>query len=412
MKRRHFTTLLGGTVLFPLATHAQQPGRPWRVGQVLGGPPAFVGRLSAELERQLSNLGYANGKNIVLSTRFVAPTPDAMDEAVLALLPDIDLLVAWGTIGGVAAKKFASAIPVVFLSVGAPVEIGVVESLSRPGGNITGVSFEGATETYAKRLQLLKEIVPNLGRVAVLRAQGDANVPFAMASLNASAPTLGVTLTTVDFKAADELNTAFEQVRRSQAQALLVVAGALTYPNGKRIAELALGQQLPSCYGFKETVVDGGLVSLGPDLLAMAGQGASYVDKILRGAKPADLPVQQPTRYEVYVNLKTAKALGLTIPPSILARADEVIECTGVRSQCCQESRPSLCHGPRLLRKTCLLSRCSFHRPQSKETTRLSRYARACRNLASPKGSTMHWRCALPTLSTIGCQGSPWSWPH
>jgi putative tryptophan/tyrosine transport system substrate-binding protein len=255
-----------------------------------------------------------HGKNIALLNRLVIPRPNAVEEEVVALLPNIDLLVVWGTIGGMAAKKFASSIPVVFLSVGAPVDIGLVQSLAHPGGNMTGISFEAAMETYAKRLQMLKEIIPSLSRVAVLRAQGDANVPFAMASLEKSAPTLGVTLTPIDIKTADELNTAFVEMHRSQAQALLVIAGALMYSNSKRIADLSLSYRLPSCHGFKETVADGELVSLGPDLVAMTVQAAAYIDKIARGAKPADLPVQQPTRYEVHVNLKTARALGIELP--------------------------------------------------------------------------------------------------
>jgi putative ABC transport system substrate-binding protein len=325
MRRRAFIGLLGTAVVAtcPFVVRAQQPGKQWRVGQVI---PTAAGPIATALEQQLSNLGYLREGKITLINRVAIPTPKVMEEVILTLVPDIDLLVVWGTIGGMAAKKFASAIPVVFLSVGAPADIGLVESLAHPGGNMTGITFEAATETYAKRLQILKEIVPTLSHVAVLRAQGDANVPFAMASLEKSAPTLGVTLTRIDIKAADDLDSAFAEIQRSQAQALLVIAGALTYVNSKKIADLAVSYHLPSCHGFKETVTDGGLVSLGPDIIAMAGQAASYIEKIVRGAKPADLPVEQPTRYEVHINLKTAKVLGLTIPATLLARADEVIE--------------------------------------------------------------------------------------
>jgi putative ABC transport system substrate-binding protein len=327
MHRREFITLFGGAaVAWPLAARAQQPEKAWRVGQVIVGTPTTGGHLAAALEQQLGNLGYVQGRNITLLNRFTIPTPKAMEEAVLALIPSIDLLAIWGTVGGMAAKKFASTIPVVFLSVSAPVDVGLVESLAHPGGNMTGITFEAATETYAKRLQMLKEIMPSLSRVAVLRAQGDANVLFAMASLEKSAPALGVTLTPIDIKTADDLDSAFAEMQRSQAQALLVIAGGLTYVNSKKIADLALSHHQPSCHGFKETVADGGLVSLGPDLIAMTGQAAAYIDKIVRGAKPADLPVQQPTRYEVHVNLKTAKALGIDLPQSLLSRADEVIE--------------------------------------------------------------------------------------
>jgi putative ABC transport system substrate-binding protein len=266
------------------------------------------------------------GKNLLLLNRFAVPQPKAMEGAILSMMPDIDLLVAWGTIGGAAAKKIALDIPVVFASVGAPVDIGIVASLSHPGGNMTGITFEAASETYGRRLQLLKEIVPDVSRVAVLRARGDPNARFAMTSLEISAPLLGITLTVAEIGSADELTTAFAEMQRTKAEALLVVAGALTYPNGKMIADLALAHRLPSCHGFKEAVLAGGLISLGPDLVVIGHQAASYVDKILRGAKPAELPVQQPDRYEVHLNLKTAKALGLTVPPALLALADEVIE--------------------------------------------------------------------------------------
>jgi putative tryptophan/tyrosine transport system substrate-binding protein len=249
-----------------------------------------------------------------------------VEDAIGSLLPNIDLLVVWGTVGAVVAKKLASTIPVVFLSVGAPVDIGLVQSLAHPGGNMTGVTFEAATETYAKRLQFLKEIIPSLKRVAVLRAHGDVNGTFALASMEKPAAEFGVSLIPVDVETSKGMEAAFAQMREAQAEALIVVAGALTYDKSKEIAELALRYRLPSCHGFKETVADGGLISLGPDVVMMASQAAIYIDKIIHGASPADLPVEQPTRYEVYVNLKTAKALGLTMPETMLAIADEVIE--------------------------------------------------------------------------------------
>lgn len=290
----------------------------------MGGTPASVGHVTAEFERKLGSLGYVQGRNLNLLTRIASPSLNVMEEAVQALVPSVDVLAVWGTIGGMAAKKFAASVPVVFLSVGAPVEVGLVASLAKPGGNMTGITFEATAETYAKRLHMLREILPDLRRVAVLRARGDVNVPFAMASLQGAG--LGITLIPIDIGTEDDLNAAFAEARHGEAQAVLVVAGALTYASRKRVAELALAHRLPSSHAFRETVIDGGLVSLGPDLLVMAGQGASYVDKILRGAKPAELPVQQPARYEVYVNMGTAKALGLIIPPSVLARADVVIE--------------------------------------------------------------------------------------
>jgi putative ABC transport system substrate-binding protein len=326
MRRREFMALIGGAaVAWPFGLRAQQP-RKWRIGDVLGGTQETMGHLAKELAQRLEDLGYVQGKNLTLLNRFVPPEEETIEDAIRSLLPNIDLLVVRGTIGGVAAKKLASSVPVIFLSVGAPVDIGLVESLAHPGGNMTGTTFEAATETYAKRLQILKEIIPTLERVAVLRAQGDANVPFAMASLDKLAPAVSVILTPIDFKSSDDLLAAFEEMQRNQTEGLIVIAGMLTYANSKQIANLALAYRLPSCHAFRETVVAGGLVSLGPDIVAMNRQCAAYIDKIFRGAKPADLPVEQPDRYEMFVNLKTAKALGLTIPPTLLARADEVIE--------------------------------------------------------------------------------------
>jgi putative ABC transport system substrate-binding protein len=323
MMRREF--IAGSAAMFAgaLSAHAAAAGS-WRIGQVFGGTPNTVS-LSG-LAQGLSDLGYVDAKNIRLQLRFTAPNPKDMKAAILALLPDIDLLVVWGTIGGVAAKAAAPNIPVVFISVGAPVDIGLVESLAHPGGGMTGTTFEAASETYGKRLQLLRDILPGLSRVAVIGAKGDPNFPFAMVSLEKSAPLLGVSLTPVAINSGDDLRSAFDQVKQDRLEAVVVVAGALTYANSKAIADLALANGLPSCHGFNETVAAGGLISLGPDMMALARQGASLVDKIIKGAHPADLPVEQPTRYVTSINLKTAKALGLSISPALLTSADEVIE--------------------------------------------------------------------------------------
>ena len=324
MRRREFIGLLGGAVIaWPGSSRADSIRRIWRVGIVQG---TGTEQLARELESRLGDLGYADGKNIVLVKQFAEPNLQAVENAISSLIPDIDLLVVGGTVGGVAAKKLVAAKPVVFISVGAPVEIGLVESLSRPGGNMTGITFEAATETYAKRLQILKEIVPEVKRVAVLQAQGDANAKFAMASLEKAAPDLGVQLAPISAGSSGELAAAFNEMERSQSGALIVIAGLLTYGNGQQIADLALAHRLPSCHAFRETVALGGLASLGPDLMAVWGQAAGYIDQIIRGTESRELPVQQPTRYEFAINLKTAKALGLTLPPSLLARADVVIE--------------------------------------------------------------------------------------
>jgi putative ABC transport system substrate-binding protein len=327
MKRRDFIGAIYGTALgLPFATAAEQPGKVWRIGEVLGMTPERGAYLAQALEQGLTDLGYVQGRNIVLSRRFAAPHPDKVQEVIVSLLPQIDSLVAWGTIGGVAAKKLAGGVPTVFVGVGAPVEIGLVQSLAHPGGNMTGTTFEAATETYGKRLQILKEIVPDLKRAAVLRAVGDPNVGFAMTSLDRAAPELGLTLVPIDIKSADDLETAFATIKKSEVGALLPIAGVLTFTLDSEIADRALAAQLPLCSPFRDTAVAGGLVSLGPDLVAMNRQAAAQVDKIIKGTSPADIPVEQPTRYELYINLNTARLLNLTVPPSLLARADDVIE--------------------------------------------------------------------------------------
>lgn len=324
MTRREFIALVGGAaVAWPAGAWSQPAERQVRIGQVLGttGEP-----LARAVEQGLVEKGYAQGKNITLINRFANSNARDMANAIVDIAPNIDVLVVWGTLGAVEAKRAAPTLPTIFLSVGAPVEIGLVKSLARPGGNMTGVTFEAASETYGKRLQVLQELVPSMKEVAVLRTAGDANVAFAMSSIEPAARDLSLDIRSFDVSMGADLEDAFAAMRKTKVDALIVIAGALTYAVGRRIAQLAIEHRLPSCHGFKETVAAGGLVSIGPDLVTMAGQGAAYLDKIIRGAKPTELPVEQPARYELHINLKTAKALGLTVPPSLLARADEVIE--------------------------------------------------------------------------------------
>jgi putative tryptophan/tyrosine transport system substrate-binding protein len=327
MKRRQFMGLIYGAALaLPASAAAQQPSKVWRIGHVIVSTPERGASLATALEQRLADVGYTNGRNIALLTRFADPRPGRVEEAIVSLVPQIDLLVVWSTVRGVAAKKVGSGVPTVFLSVGAPVDEGLVQSLAHPGGNMTGITFKASIETYAKRLQLLKEILPELKYVAVLGAVGDVNVGFAMASFDRAAPGRGIDLVSAEIKSADDLEASFAKMKERQAEALIVVAGALTYTVGTQIAAHALTARLPSCQAFKETVMAGGLMSLGPDLVAMTGPAAAQIDRIIKGNSPADIPVEQPTRYELYVNLKTAGLLNLTIPPSIIARADEVIE--------------------------------------------------------------------------------------
>jgi putative tryptophan/tyrosine transport system substrate-binding protein len=325
MRRRKF---IAGSIATIAHTFSAQAGglNAWRIGQIFGGSSRVSNHNASALAQRLSELGYVDGKDIRVQTRFAAPTLKDMQSAILSMLPEIDLLVAWGTIGGAAAKAASPSIPVVFISVGAPVDIGLVESLAHPGGNMTGITFEAASETYGKRLQLLKVILPALTRVAVIGANNDPNVPFAMQSVRRAAASLSVSVTAIEISSVADLTGAFDRIKKEHLEAVLVVAGVLTYESGSLIAELAVTNGLPSCHAFKETVAAGGLISFGPDLFALGLQGANLVDKIIKGSRPGDLPVEQPTRYVTSINLKTAKALGLIMPPEILGSADEVLE--------------------------------------------------------------------------------------
>ncbi len=206
----------GVALASPCGAQPQQPGKVWRIGHVLVNPPERGGAIRVQaLEKELADLGDVQSRNIDLLHRFAGPQQEKLQEVISSLSPQIDLLVVWGTVGGVAAKRVASGVPTVFVSVGAPVEIGLVQSLAHPGGNMTGITFEAATGTYGKRLQILKEIVLDLKRVAVLRAFGDPNVGFAMTSLEEAAPELGVSLVSVDMKSADDLEFS---IRQNQSQ--------------------------------------------------------------------------------------------------------------------------------------------------------------------------------------------------
>ncbi len=275
MRRRDLIGVIyGAAAALPFAAAAQQLGKVWRIGHVTVATPEISRILAQALEQGLADLGYVQGRNIVLLHRNPAPQPDKIEEVILSLSPQVDLLVVWGSIAGMAAKKLAGAVPVVFLTIGFPVEIGLVQSLSDPGGNITGIAAEAATETNEKRLQILKEIVSDLKRVAVLRAVDDQYVGFAMASLEVAANKLGATLVPVDIKSPDDLEAAFASMKKSEAEALIVPGAALVFTLNKQIADLALAAHMPSCHMFRDAVMAGGLVSLAPDRLAISSRAS------------------------------------------------------------------------------------------------------------------------------------------
>ena len=327
MRRRDF---IGAMYAAPAALRfvaaAQQPGKVWRIGHVLVAPPEQGEPFAQALERSLADLSYVQGRNIVLLHRFAGAQVDKIEEAITSLLPEIDLLVVWGN-AATPAKKLAAGVPTVFISVGFPVELGLVQSLAHPGGNMTGIAAEAALEINGKRLQILKEIVPGLNRVAVLRDFADQMATgLEWTALDQAARELRLSLVPADIKSADELETAFDDMKRRGAQALFVTRTALTANAGKQIADLAIATHLPSSCPFRRQVISGGLVSLDADRLAMTRPAGAQIDKIIKGTSPADIPVEQPTRFELYINLKTARLLNLTIPPSVLALADHVIE--------------------------------------------------------------------------------------
>jgi putative ABC transport system substrate-binding protein len=327
MRRRDFIGLIYGAALaWPFGAAAQQPGKVWRIGHLLPATPTpEQGEVFARgLEQHLAEFGYVQGRNIVLLNRFAGPRTDQIEQAIISLVPQVDLLVVWGN-AGTAAKKFAGAVPTVFISIGFPVESGLVQSLGHPGGNMTGIAAEAALEINGKRLQILQEIVPGLERVVFLRDAAD-NDKFELAALDQAARELGVTVTPVGIKSADDLEEAFVDIKESRADVLFVSRTALTFNLGKQIADLALAAHLPSCHSFRPAVLAGGLMSLDADRVAMIRAAAAQIDKIIKGTTPADIPVEQPTRFELYINLKTARLLNLTIPPNVLALADQLIE--------------------------------------------------------------------------------------
>jgi putative tryptophan/tyrosine transport system substrate-binding protein len=326
MRRRDFiAAIYGAAAVLPFGAAGQQPGKVWRIGDVYLGPPEVGAIYAQALERSLADLGYVQGSNIVLLVRYTGSQREEIQEAIISLLPQVDLLVVRGN-AAIEARKLAGAVPTVFISIGYPVEIGLVQSLAHPGGNMTGITAEAALETNGKRLQILKDIVPDLSRVAALRDSNTRQWGFEWTALDQAAHDLGLTLVFVDIKSADDLEGAFAGMKRNEAEALFVTRTNLTYTASKQIADLALAAHLPSCWPFRESAIAGGLVSYGPDRVAMVRPAAAQIAKIIKGTSPADIPIEQPTRYELYVNLRTARLLNLTIPPSLLALADEVIE--------------------------------------------------------------------------------------
>ncbi len=325
MRRREFISLLGAAAAWPLAARAQQPAKVYRVGFLWDSPAVWPHALEG-FRGQLRHLGWVEGQNIVTEYRWAEGRFDRLPELAEELVRlKVDVIVAPTSIYTAAAKRATSTIPIVFASHADPIGSGHVASLARPGGNITGFTIM-MSETTAKGLEILKEVVPGLSRVAVL---WDPATPSHRPGLNAievMAQALGLRLQTLAVPGVTEFDGAFAAMVRERAGAVVVLSTPLFMGGASRLAELALKHKLPTMFGPREHVEAGGLLSYSPDRADLYRRAATYVDRILRGEKPADLPVQQPTKFELVINLKTAKTLGIDVPPTLIARADEVIE--------------------------------------------------------------------------------------
>jgi len=308
----------------PLAAVAQPAGKVYRIGFLWDSPAAFPDAIEA-FRQGLRDLGYVEGRNIAIEYRWAEGKPERMRELAEELVRlKVDLIMAPSSIYTGAAKRATSTIPIVFLSHADPLRSGHIASLGHPGGNITGVSLM-MTETNVKGLELFKEAVPGLSHVAVIWDPATPSHGPGLKAVEAAGPSLGLRILSVPVRSATEYESAFSTMMRERADGVLVLSTPLFIAGAKPLAELALTHKLPSLFGPKHHVLAGGLMSYSPDRPALYRRGAIFVDKILKGAKPADLPVEQPTKFELVINLKTARAIGLTIPKSVLTRADEVI---------------------------------------------------------------------------------------
>ena len=319
-----------GILAAPLAADAQQPEKVYRIGglgAVAPTTPEFQ-RLWGAFREGLRERGYIEGQHFVIEYRWTEGRPELAPSLAAELVSlKVDLIVAVGGDRARATQQATSAIPIVMVYVLDPVKEGLVASLARPGGNVTGVTMVAGLEIAGKHLELLKEAVPKVSRVAVLSAPAinPANAAY-LRETQAAAQALGVTLQFYEVRDPKEFEGAFAAMTKSRAGALLVQAHPFIYVHARRIVDLAAKSRLPAVYPFRESVEAGGLMAYAVNAPDMFRRAATYVDKILKGAKPADLPVEQPTKFELVINLKTAKALGLTIPQSVLIRADQVIE--------------------------------------------------------------------------------------
>ena len=325
MRRREFITLLSGAAAWPLSARAQQAARRPTIGYMGVNTPVVESQRTAAFVQRLRELGWIEGRNVAVEYRWAEGRNERFAEIAAELVQlKVEVIVTAGTAAVVAAKQATSVIPIIFALGGDPVGTGLVASLARPGGNVTGLTQQ-STDLAGKRVELLREVVPGLGRLATMANIGNPLAVLEMREVHAAARTLGLEVATSEIRRAEDIAPAFDALK-GRADALYVVADPLVTSNRIRINTLALGARLPTMHGQNDNVEAGGLMSYGANFPDLYRRAADYVDKILRGTKPADIPVEQPTKFDLAINLTTAKALGLKIPESFLLRADEVIE--------------------------------------------------------------------------------------
>ena len=322
--RREFITLIGGAAAWPLVARAQQPERLRRIGYLSAGRPVL--HLRTYFVEALRQLGWVEGKNFSLEARFGDNDADRLARVAMELAQlKVDVIVAHGTLGPLAAKRATLNIPIVMSSAGDPLGSGLITSLARPGGNVTRMSLM-APDLGAKRLEILGETISGLSRVAVLWNAAKPYSGLVLRETQSAGLKLGIEIDSVEVRGAGDFDGAFAAVQGLAPGALITVEDPLTVNFREQIALFATKNRLPTLHGLREFVEAGGLMSYGADLADLFRRAAGYVDRILKGARPADLPVEQPTKFQLLINRQAAKALGLEIPVSVLARADEVIE--------------------------------------------------------------------------------------
>jgi putative ABC transport system substrate-binding protein len=329
VRRREFITLLGGTAAtWPLAARAQQPaGRVYRVGYFAIASRERSLHFMKAFEGGLRSLGYRVGENVSIEYRFADGDMGRLSALATDLVRlGVDIIVCGNNVNTVAAMKATTTIPIVMASSADPVGAGLVASLARPGGNVTGITQDTGGEQHAKRVELLKDTLPDLSRVGILWNPDFALNQDRLASIREAVPALGLTVVPVEARGLDSLEQAFATMVRERVQVLVVLSDGVLFNYRGQIGVMAVRNRLPAIAAAREYAEAGLLLTYGIDLRDQFRQSAVFVDKIFKGAKPADLPVEQPTKFELVINLKTAKALGIIVPPTLLTRADEVIE--------------------------------------------------------------------------------------